>query len=262
MFLRGSFAVPYHSRSLTQEDGAPVSEPGDGEVHGVLFDFAGTLFDDTGVLTAPRLVAKASDRGVRLDEQAAATLIRRTLAYVDAPERSAAKEGCDLSPDAHRRIWTGLIADAGPFEPPLVEALYDCLTDNDAWLPYPDTLPVLEALSAAGVRTGVLSNIGWDIRPIFKRTGVLDQLDVVVLSCEVGLAKPDPAVFGVACERLSLSAERVLFVGDDPVKDGAAARAGLPVYLLPSERDVRVPRGLTGVLRLADAENGREAAAQ
>ncbi|WP_275560102.1 hypothetical protein [Streptomyces sp. 5-6(2022)] len=42
----------------------------------------------------------------------------------------------------------------------------------------------------------------------------------------------------------------MLFVGDDPVKDGAAARAGLPVYLLPSERDVRVSRGLTAILRL------------
>ncbi|MEU2687014.1 HAD-IA family hydrolase [Streptomyces hygroscopicus] len=238
-----------------------MSGPGERGVQAVLFDFAGTLFDDTRVFTAARLVAKASNRGVRLDEQAAATLIRRTVAYVDAPERSAAKEGCDLSPDAHRRIWTGLIADAGPFEPPLVEALYDCLTDNDAWLPYPDALPVLEALGAAGVRTGVLSNIGWDIRPVFQRTGVLDQLDAVVLSCEVGLAKPDPAVFGVACERLGLPAGRVLFVGDDPVKDGAAARAGLPVYLLPSERDVRVPRGLTGVLRLAGVESGRAAAA-
>ncbi|MGP3946717.1 MULTISPECIES: HAD family hydrolase [Streptomyces] len=238
-----------------------MSGPGERGVQAVLFDFAGTLFDDTGVFTASRLVAKAGNRGVRLDEQVAATLIRRTLAYVDAPERSAAKEGCDLSPDAHRRIWTGLIADAGPFEPPLVEALYDCLTDNDAWLPYPDALPVLEALSAAGVPTGVLSNIGWDIRPVFERTGVLDQLDAVVLSCEVGLAKPDPAVFDVACERLGLPAGRVLFVGDDPVKDGAAARAGLPVYLLPSERDVRVPRGLTGVLRLAGVESGRAVAA-
>ncbi|MGW7595917.1 hypothetical protein, partial [Streptomyces rubiginosohelvolus] len=89
------------------KDGAPVSEFGEEGVHGVLFDFAGTLFDDTGVLTAPRLVAKASGRGITLDEQVAARLIRRTLAYVDAPERSAAKEGCDLSPDAHKRIWTG-----------------------------------------------------------------------------------------------------------------------------------------------------------
>nr|WP_262705634.1 HAD-IA family hydrolase [Streptomyces sp. NEAU-383] len=108
----------------------------------------------------------------------------------------------------------------------------------------------------------MLSNIGWDIRPAFQRTGVLDQLNAVVLSCEVGLAKPDPAVFGVACERLNLSAGRVLFVGDDPVKDGAVARAGLPVYLLPSERDVRVPRGLMAIPRLAGSENGSEATAQ
>jgi hypothetical protein len=39
-------------------------------------------------------------------------------------------------------------------------------------------------------------------------------------------------------------------VGDDPVKDGAAVHAGLPVYLLPSDRNVRTPRGLAAVLGL------------
>ena len=46
---------------------------------------------------------------------------------------------------------------------------------------------------------------------------------------------------------------RVLYVGDDPVKDGAAVRAGMPVYLLPTERDVGTPRGLSAVLRLVAA---------
>ena len=81
--------------------------------------------------------------------------------------------------------------------------------------------------------------------------GALDSLHTVVLSCEEGLAKPDPALFTVACERLGTHPSRVLYVGDDPVKDGAAVRAGLPVYLLPSERDASVPRGLGAVLRLA-----------
>jgi hypothetical protein len=43
----------------------------------------------------------------------------------------------------------------------------------------------------------------------------------------------------------------VLYVGDDPVKDGAAVRAGMPVYLRPSARDANTPRGLAAVLRLA-----------
>jgi HAD superfamily hydrolase (TIGR01509 family) len=228
-----------------------VDVPADARVEAVLFDFSGTLFDDTGVLDPPALVASAARLGVELDEAAAGEVIRRTLGHVDSPAGFAAREGCDLSQEAHRTIWTRLIAEAGPYGPELTEALYSCLTDPGAWQPYPDTVPVLRALRESGVPVGVLSNIGWDIRPAFARVGALDSLHTVVLSCEQGLAKPDPALFAIACERLGAVPARVLYVGDDPAKDGAAVRAGLPVYLLPSERDARTPRGLAPVLRLA-----------
>ncbi|GAB2844335.1 HAD-IA family hydrolase [Actinoallomurus bryophytorum] len=227
-----------------------VDEPADARVEAVLFDFSGTLFDDTGVLDPPALVAAAERHHVPLGEREAAGIIRRTLRHVDSPEGLKAREGCDLSREAHRSTWTTLIAEAGPFGPDLTEALYECLTDPGAWHPYPDTVPVLTTLRDRGVRLGVLSNIGWDIRPAFDRVGVLESLHSVVLSCEHGLAKPDPALFALACERLGTDPGQVLYVGDDPVKDGAAVRAGLPVYLLPSDRNVRMPRGLAAVLRL------------
>jgi FMN phosphatase YigB (HAD superfamily) len=110
----------------------PSAEPA-----AVLFDFAGTLFDDRGVMRAERLIAHARARGVTLDEPRAAEVIARTLAYVDAPERAVEKAGSDLSTEAHRRAWTRLMAAAGPFEPALAEALYACMTDTDAWQPYP-----------------------------------------------------------------------------------------------------------------------------
>ncbi|WP_345455599.1 HAD-IA family hydrolase [Actinoallomurus oryzae] len=220
-------------------------------VEAVLFDFSGTLFDDTGVLDATALVTAAARQGVTLGPSEAGDVIRRTLRHVDSPEGFAAREGCDLSQQAHRTIWTKLIAEAGPFGPELTEVVYSCLTDPGAWSPYPDTVPVLGALRDAGVPVGVLSNIGWDIRPAFERVGALASLRAVVLSCEQGVAKPDPALFALACERLGAHPSRVLYVGDDPVKDGAAVRAGLPVYLLPSERDGNTPRGLSAVLRLA-----------
>jgi HAD superfamily hydrolase (TIGR01509 family) len=214
----------------------------------VLFDFAGTLFDDRGVLRADRLVAQGRRRGLALEAGEAAEIIERTLAYVDAPERLADKAGCDLSTDAHRAVWTRLMAAAGPFEPALVDALYACLTDTSAWLPYPDTLDVLRRLAAAGVPAGVLSNVGWDIRPTFTRAGA--AVDCFVLSCEHGVAKPDPEAFRIGCARLGTPCERVLFVGDNPATDGAAVHAGLPVYLLAAARDVSRPRGLAAVLRL------------
>jgi HAD superfamily hydrolase (TIGR01509 family) len=216
----------------------------------VLFDFAGTLFDDTGVLRPDRLVTRAREHGLRLDEPSAAEAIARTLTYIDAPERLADKDGSDLSADAHRRIWTGLIAAAGPFAPDLADVLYACMTDTGAWEPYPDTLPVLRALAAAGVPVGVLSNIGWDIRPAFRRVGADETIRSFVLSYEHGVAKPDPAIYRIGCAELTTPCEDVLFVGDNPATDGAAVHAGLPTYLLAGPRDVRHPRGLSAVLRL------------
>ncbi len=110
---------------------------------------------------------------------------------------------------------------------------------------------MLDALRDGGVKVGILSNIGWDIRPAIARVTDPSALDALVLSCEVGFEKPDPAVFGVACDQLGVPASQVLYVGDDPVKDGAATRAGLSVYLLPTDRDGARPRGLGAVLRLA-----------
>jgi HAD superfamily hydrolase (TIGR01493 family) len=214
----------------------------------VLFDFAGTLFDDIGVMQPERLVAHARRRGLALEPLAAAEIIERTLAYVDAPERLPDKAGADLSADAHRSVWTQLMAAAGPFEPALADALYGCLTDTDAWQPYPDTVGVLRRLAAAGVPVGVLSNVGWDIRPTFRRVGA--PVHSFVLSFEHGVAKPDPEAYRIGCARLRTPCERVLFVGDNPATDGAAVHAGLPTYLLAAARDVSRPRGLTAVLRL------------
>jgi HAD superfamily hydrolase (TIGR01509 family) len=224
---------------------APVTEPA-----AVLFDFAGTLFDDRGVMQPDRLVVHARRRGLALGDAEAARVIERTLAYIDAPEREAEKDGSDLSAYAHRTVWTGLMVAAGPYEPDLADALYACMNDADSWRPYPDTLPVLQALAAAGVPVGVLSNIGWDIRPAFRRVGADAAVRTFVLSFEQGVVKPDPEIFRLGCRQLATPCERVLLVGDNPATDGAAVHAGLPTFLLPAERDVRRPRGLTTVLRL------------
>ncbi|MCS7480103.1 HAD family hydrolase [Umezawaea endophytica] len=205
---------------------------------GVLFDFSGTLFDDRSVLDPAR-------------EAVGDDTITRVLSVVDSPEGIEARRGCDVSHERHRAVWTALIAEAGPYSKEVVGAIYSALTDPAAWKPYPDTARVVTALHERGTRIGVLSNIGWDIRPALADAGVLDVLDTVVLSCEHGVEKPDPTLFTLACDKLGLAPGSVLYVGDDPVKDGAAVKVGMPVYLLPTERSAADDRGLDAVLRLA-----------
>jgi HAD superfamily hydrolase (TIGR01509 family) len=222
-------------------------------VRAVLFDFSGTLYDDTGALTPARVIEHASRRGVALDEAEARALVERTMRHVNAPEQFEQRVGADLSTASHRAVWTAMIHDSGPGSGLLAEVLYETLTDNASWYPYPDAAEVIAALRVRGLRVGVLSNIGWDIRPALARVLEPGLFDAIVLSCEVGLEKPDPAIFTLACARLGVSPAETLFVGDDPLKDGPAVRAGLPVFLLPDERAGGQPRGLAAVLRVAGA---------
>ena len=226
-------------------------------VDAILFDFAGTLFDDAAVLTVTGLRAAARVRGVALDHEQAARLIEVSLATVDSPEGRARRDGCDRSAARHRAVWTELLTAAAtgflPGQEPgtLADAVYACLSDPLCWRPYPDTAPVLTAAHRAGIPFGVVSNIGWDIRPAFAALGVADLVGGFTLSCEKGLVKPEPAMFEAACADLGVPAGRTLFVGDDPATDGGAAAVGLPVYLLPDHRVADEPRGLAAVLAIA-----------
>ncbi|GAB2914105.1 HAD family hydrolase [Streptomyces mayteni] len=215
----------------------------------VLFDYSGTLFDDGSVLTPAGVCAQAARRGVALGVADAARVIAGVLAAVDSPAGLTAREGCDRSAARHRAVWTGLMADAAPGA--LAEAVYACLADPGSWPAYPDAAGVLRGLAGAGLGVGVVSNIGWDVRPSFAALGVAELVGSFALSCERGAVKPEPELFLAACEELGVAPGRALFVGDDPVKDGAAARLGMPVYLLPAERRAGRPRGLGAVLALA-----------
>jgi len=60
-----------------------------------------------------------------------------------------------------------------------------------------------------------------------------DTPDAVILSYEVGLAKPDPAIFRLVCDRLGLQPAEILFVGDTPWADIEGPRAiGMPAMLI------------------------------
>jgi HAD superfamily hydrolase (TIGR01549 family) len=60
---------------------------------------------------------------------------------------------------------------------------------------------------------------------ILARHGILPYLDTVVVSEAIGLRKPHPALVRAALRSLDLAPEAALFVGDNLVEDGGAARA-------------------------------------
>ena len=97
----------------------------------------------------------------------------------------------------------------------------------------------------------MVSNIGFDIRPLFAAWGLADLVDAFVLSYEVGRCKPDPAIFLRACGMLGVDPERALMVGDTPA-DAGAVRAGCAALVLPAA-DPGGVNGLGAAVALAGA---------
>jgi HAD superfamily hydrolase (TIGR01509 family) len=138
----------------------------------------------------------------------------------------------DLYEYAHRAAYVGLAQTVPSPVDGLADALYERLLRPEGWLAYRDTRATLAALHEAGVPVAVVSNIGFDIRPLVEALGFGHHVDAFVLSFELGRCKPDPAIFTHACAALGVDPEQALMVGDTPA-DAAAVRAGCRAYLLP-----------------------------
>jgi putative hydrolase of the HAD superfamily len=82
-------------------------------------------------------------------------------------------------------------------------------------------------LRAAGLRLAVVSN--WDVglHDHLARLGLAALVDTVVASADVGVAKPDPAIFVEALRRLGVAAEHAVHVGDGPEDADGAGAAGV-----------------------------------
>jgi epoxide hydrolase-like predicted phosphatase len=88
----------------------------------------------------------------------------------------------------------------------------------------PSMVDVVRAARAAGVRTGLLSN-SWGLD--YQRDGWDALFDAVVISGEVGLRKPDPAIYALAAQRLELPPAEIVFVDDLRPNVRAAVAAGM-----------------------------------
>jgi HAD superfamily hydrolase (TIGR01549 family) len=98
------------------------------------------------------------------------------------------------------------------------------------------------------VRVGIVSDIHFDLRPVFAEAGLADVVDCFVLSFEQGVQKPNPQIFRVALDRLGVEPPDALMVGDRASHDGGAVELGIPTVLVP-ELTTTSQRRLSVVLR-------------
>ncbi|WP_433548792.1 HAD family hydrolase [Streptomyces sp. CA-294286] len=224
----------------------------------VLFDFSGTLLriESTrawvGAVLGDRLPsvpAQELDRYATLLESAGALPGGAPPLRVP-PALAGLWATRDVSAERHRAAYTGLSRQVGLPDDALHDALYERHMSPAAWQPYPDAVEVLRELRARGVGVAVVSNIGWDLRPVLREHGLDPYVDAYVLSYEHGVQKPDPRLFRTACEALGREPAHTLMVGDDRHADGGAAALGCAVHFVDALAAADRPDGLLPVLGL------------
>ncbi|MEV4490281.1 HAD-IA family hydrolase [Micromonospora coxensis] len=251
--------VPDHAeppRTPSGADDAVRPGPPRRPVEAVLFDFHGTLAQVEEPHEWVRHAAAAC--GVTLERMRATALADRLVTAGRAggplparvpPRLAELWADRDLYEHAHRGAYTGLAETVDTGIEGLADALYDRLLVPDGWVVYPGVAATLRALREGGMKVAVVSNIGFDIRPLLAAWGLADLVDAYALSYEVGRCKPDPGIFLRACGMLGVDSERALMVGDTPA-DAGAVNAGCAVLVLPCAEPGR-DNGLGAVLDLA-----------
>ena len=88
-------------------------------------------------------------------------------------------------------------------------------------------------LKAEGYKTGLITDCSAEVPAIWQDTPLAPLFDVTVFSCMVGMLKPDPHIYLLAAERLTVKPEECLYIGDgDSGELAGAALAGMRPVLI------------------------------
>lgn len=198
------------------------------KLRAVSFDFTRTLVHtpDPGGEYA-RVLAR---HGIELPAAELARLVPvvwRELACGARPDRDRFTAHPGGARGFWRRFVERVVELAGGERPsPFAAAeLYERFATPGPWEIFADVRPALARLAAAGYRLAVVSN--WDERlpRLLGELGLAASFDAIVVSAEVGVEKPHPAIFAALAERLALSAAAIVHVGDHALEDVEGARA-------------------------------------
>jgi putative hydrolase of the HAD superfamily len=132
--------------------------------------------------------------------------------------------------DYSRAAWRGLVTESfGALEIEVSEecfaGIYEGFGRARTWREYDDVRPALAALTEQGIRLGIISN--WDerLRPLLAEMGLLEKVEAVVVSQEIGARKPARESFAAAARLIGFSPGEILHVGDSRREDFEGARA-------------------------------------
>ena len=215
-------------------------------VRAVLLDALGTLVELQP--PAPRLQRLLRESGVEVSEEQAALGFGAEIAYyLDHHLDGSDPERLERLRDRCAEEMRKALAIPELDHPTARRAMLGSLE----FTAYPDVLPALGELRDRGVVLVIASNWDCSLPDWLAPTGILELVDGVVTSAEIGEAKPSPRVFERALAVARVAPDEALHVGDkvDNDVEGAAA-AGVRAVLL--QREGEPPPGVTAIRSLSE----------
>ena len=194
---------------------------------GINTEFRGVITDWGGVLTSPILTTvQAWIEADEIDWDSYRTVMRRWISQAydiegDTNPLHALERG-ECSTDEFERIFAARLfrIDGGTVA---AEGLLHRMFAASVRVPAMDD--AIRALRASGLRTALLSN-SWGSDD-YPREEFPALFDAVVISGEVGMRKPEEAIFRHAAEALGLAPEHCVFIDDMEANVAAATECGM-----------------------------------
>jgi HAD superfamily hydrolase (TIGR01509 family) len=116
---------------------------------------------------------------------------------------------------------------------------------------YADVVSTLQELNQI-CRLGVISNAWPQMEKFLDLLGIRHYFESITISAQVGLSKPNPAIYELALRNLCISAEEAIFVDDMPYNVAAAQEMGLrALWLVRSAlAEASIPTEYRGLTRI------------
>jgi len=106
--------------------------------------------------------------------------------------------------------------------------------------PRDDAIMTLKHLRTIGFKIGLISDCTYEIPLIWEESLLSPHFDNVIFSCNVGIKKPDPRIYRLACKKLKVKPKNCLYIGDGSSRElsGAHNVGMFPVLIeTPPEKD-------------------------
>jgi putative hydrolase of the HAD superfamily len=161
---------------------------------------------------------------------------------------SATRLDYDAGRADFRQHWRAFAETAGvALRPDQVERIVGM--ETLMWLrPNPEALALAREIKAGGLRIAILSNMPHDLLADVRKYSWLDEFEVKIWSCELGIVKPDLEIYRACLNALRCPAEQTLFFDDRANNVEAASVLGMEAHIFESVGQARaiVRAGING----------------